>query len=257
MVRLATSHRRQRRRSRQHAALDTVARVAAWKLGLDGSDPTGTTTLTEGVKDGNFAYGSPVTCKTISGHRDANSTACPGLIYDKLPAIRTTADQWTKPADLTSTSVTGATKVNSTSYTKGTVTLGWRPAALSVRTGTVSSTKIPVNLPIGGADRQTHHDVRQALRLRRWPLRGHRRHAGVRRPLPAGPVDAGLEHQHPPHRQNQGRRNLRPPHDRPRRPRLHGLSEQEDRSPQTGPAPGPGPRLRICDLSSYGASCRG
>jgi hypothetical protein len=120
----------------------TVARVAAWKLGLDGSDPT----LTEGVKDGNFAYGSPVTCETISGHRDANGTACPGLIYEKLPAIRTTADQWTKPADLTSTSLTGATKVNSTSYTKGTVTLGWRPAGLSVQTGTVSSTKIPVSL---------------------------------------------------------------------------------------------------------------
>jgi hypothetical protein len=112
-------------------ALDTVARVAAWKLGLDGGDPTGTTTLTEGVKDGNFPYGSSVTFKTISGHRDANSTACPGLIYDKLATIRTAAAQWTKPADLTSTSLTGATKVNSTYYAKGTVTLGWRAAAVT------------------------------------------------------------------------------------------------------------------------------
>jgi hypothetical protein len=113
------------------AALDTVARVAAWKLGLDGGDPTATTTLTEGVKDGNFPYGSSVTFKTISGHRDANSTACPGLIYDKLATIRTAAAQWTKPADLTSTSLTGATKENSTYYTKGTVTLGWHAAAVT------------------------------------------------------------------------------------------------------------------------------
>jgi hypothetical protein len=112
-------------------ALDTVARVAAWKLGLSGGDPTGTNTLTEGVKDGNFPYGSAVTFKTISGHRDANSTACPGLIYDKLAVIRTTAAQWTTPADLTSTSLTGANKVGSSYYTKGTVTLGWRPAAVS------------------------------------------------------------------------------------------------------------------------------
>ena len=114
------------------AALDTVARVAAWKLGLDGGDPTGTTTLTEGVKDGNFPYGSSVTFKVISGHRNANSTACPGqLLYDKLPAIRAAAAQWTKPADLTSTSLTGATKVNSTYYTKGAVTLGWHAAAVT------------------------------------------------------------------------------------------------------------------------------
>jgi uncharacterized protein with LGFP repeats len=201
-------------------ALDTVARVAAWKLGFEGGNPTGSTTLTEGVKDGNFPYGSSVTFKTISGHRNANSTACPGdALYAKLAAIRTAAGQWTTPADLTSTSVTGATKVNSTYYTKGTITLGWRaaavtrytlldngtaiahpaasalsvtttlhagthqlqvvadningttakspvfpvvadsakpafssPAALSVRTGTVSSTKIPVSLKWKVAD---------------------------------------------------------------------------------------------------------
>ena len=114
------------------AALNTVAKVAAWKLGLNGGDPTGTTTLTEGVKDGNFPYESSVTFKTISGHRNANSTACPGqLLYDKLPAIRTAAAQWTKPADLTSTSLSGATKVNSTYYTKGTLTLGWHAAAVT------------------------------------------------------------------------------------------------------------------------------
>ncbi|GLY79658.1 hypothetical protein Airi01_079250 [Actinoallomurus iriomotensis] len=114
------------------AALDTVAKVAAWKLGLSGGDPTGATTLTEGVKDGNFPYESAVTFKTISGHRDANSTACPGsLLYARLGAIRTAAAQWTTPADLSAASLTGATKVNTTYYTKGTVTLGWRPGAVS------------------------------------------------------------------------------------------------------------------------------
>ncbi|MBO0847806.1 MAG: peptidoglycan recognition protein, partial [Nocardioides sp.] len=114
------------------AALDTVAKVAAWKLGLDGRDPSGSTTLTEGVKDGNFPYGSAVTFKAISGHRDANSTACPGaLLYGKLSAIRTAATQWTEAADLSTTSLTGATKVNTTYYTKGTVTLGWHAAAVT------------------------------------------------------------------------------------------------------------------------------
>jgi hypothetical protein len=210
------------------SALDTVTRVAAWKLGLDGGNPNGTTTLTEGVKDGNFTYGSAVPFKTISGHRDANSTACPGdKLYAKLGTIRTAASQWTAPANLASTSITGATKVNSTYYTKGTVTLGWRaaavtgytlldngtaiahpaasalsatttlhtgthqlqvladnidgttgkspvfpviadtakpvfsgPAALSVRTGTVSSTKIPVSLKWKATDDRSLQSVK-------------------------------------------------------------------------------------------------
>jgi uncharacterized protein with LGFP repeats len=114
------------------AALDTVARVAAWKLGLTGADPTGTTTLVEGAPDGNFTYHSNVTFHTISGHRDANSTECPGqFLYDELGSIRAAAAQWMRPANLASVLLSGATAVNGTYYTKSTVTLSWPAAGVS------------------------------------------------------------------------------------------------------------------------------
>ncbi|GII56795.1 hypothetical protein Pth03_51840 [Planotetraspora thailandica] len=108
------------------AAVSAVARLAAWKLGLNHVDPTGKTTMTNsGVK----------TFFNISGHRDGFATACPGQkLYDLLPSIRTTAKQWVSPATSVSlSSISGSTKVGSTFYTKGTVTLGWasKTAAIS------------------------------------------------------------------------------------------------------------------------------
>ncbi|HEU5160066.1 MAG TPA: peptidoglycan recognition protein [Streptosporangiaceae bacterium] len=114
-------------------ALDSVAKIAAWKLGLHGGDPAGTTTLTERATDGKYPYGTDVTFHTIAGHRDGFATECPGdLLYGKLGAIRTAAKAWTTPlTSLTPTGLGGTTKVGSTYYTKGSVTFTWRPAAVS------------------------------------------------------------------------------------------------------------------------------
>ncbi|GAA4889180.1 FG-GAP-like repeat-containing protein [Streptomyces coeruleoprunus] len=74
------------------AALQSAARVAAWKLGQYGGDPQGTVTLTAQGNTGKYTTGQQATMKVISGHRDAFATACPGKnLYAKLPAIRTYA----------------------------------------------------------------------------------------------------------------------------------------------------------------------
>ncbi|GGT57259.1 FG-GAP-like repeat-containing protein [Streptomyces purpureus] len=73
------------------AALESAARVAAYKLGQYGVSPTAKVTLTriETNPDGTTSEGADVTFNTISGHRDAFATACPGVnLYNKLAAIR-------------------------------------------------------------------------------------------------------------------------------------------------------------------------
>ncbi|MER5212224.1 FG-GAP-like repeat-containing protein [Streptomyces sp. NPDC002838] len=71
------------------AALESVARVAAWKLGQYGGDPKGTVTLTAKGDTGVFDNGQQATLNVISGHRDAYATACPGAnLYSKLGEIR-------------------------------------------------------------------------------------------------------------------------------------------------------------------------
>lgn len=71
------------------AAVDAVARLTAWKLGLFGADPRGKTTLRSG--GGNlYAKGSNVSLNVISGHRDGFATECPGRhLYSQLPPTRT------------------------------------------------------------------------------------------------------------------------------------------------------------------------
>ncbi|WP_254878526.1 peptidoglycan recognition protein [Streptomyces sp. NA04227] len=72
-------------------ALDALKKLTAWKLGLHGADPAGTTELVSG--GGNrFPKGQKVKLKVISGHRDGFSTECPGeKLYEKLDEIRTGA----------------------------------------------------------------------------------------------------------------------------------------------------------------------
>ncbi|GGV81889.1 hypothetical protein GCM10010499_46910 [Streptomyces thermoviolaceus subsp. apingens] len=73
------------------AAVDAVARLAAWKLGLYGADPRGHTYLTSG--GGNLHQkGKKVRLHVISGHRDGFATECPGgRLYGELGTIRTAA----------------------------------------------------------------------------------------------------------------------------------------------------------------------
>ncbi|GAA4805893.1 N-acetylmuramoyl-L-alanine amidase [Streptomyces ziwulingensis] len=74
------------------AALDSIARVVAWKFGMYGIDPTGKVTLTSGSakgQDGNLVEkGASVTLPRVFGHRDTNATLCPGKnLYPKLSRI--------------------------------------------------------------------------------------------------------------------------------------------------------------------------
>jgi hypothetical protein len=71
---------------------DALAQLLAWKLTLHGVDIPGTTTVTvttTGAPYSRFRAGARVQLNRISGHRDADSTACPGSgMYRQLPRLR-------------------------------------------------------------------------------------------------------------------------------------------------------------------------
>ncbi|MFK4103600.1 N-acetylmuramoyl-L-alanine amidase [Streptomyces sp. NPDC019531] len=73
------------------AVTKAVARLTAWKLGLHGVNPKGTTYLKSG--GGNlYPKGKKVRLNVISGHRDGFATECPGRqLYRKLGSTRSTA----------------------------------------------------------------------------------------------------------------------------------------------------------------------
>ncbi|MEU3377956.1 N-acetylmuramoyl-L-alanine amidase [Streptomyces caelestis] len=82
------------------AVRESVAKVAAWKLGLYGIDPTGTVVLTAGADNGKYTAGQKATLHRISGHRDGYPTECPGQhLYDDLPEIRTLAGAAAQPEE--------------------------------------------------------------------------------------------------------------------------------------------------------------
>src|SRR4051812_42473865 len=70
--------------------LDAIARLIRWKLPLHGAPTQGTTTLTSGGGSLNrYKSGTPVTLNRVSGHRDGDSTECPGnAMYAQLPDLR-------------------------------------------------------------------------------------------------------------------------------------------------------------------------
>jgi hypothetical protein len=71
------------------ATLDSLAKLAAWKLSMYGRDPQGWTQVTSEGSD-KFPSGRVVTLPVIDGHRDTNDTACPGgNLYAQLGALRT------------------------------------------------------------------------------------------------------------------------------------------------------------------------
>ncbi|MFF1718927.1 peptidoglycan recognition protein family protein [Streptomyces sviceus] len=120
-----------------NAALTSVARIAAWKLGQYGVDPDSTVQLTAGATQKNlagtsFTAGSDYTFNRISGHRDGYATECPGTsLYAQLPTIRAWAAGPVQGLKLTS--LTGATLSGSTYWTKGAITAKWSattPASL-------------------------------------------------------------------------------------------------------------------------------
>ncbi|WP_432180013.1 FG-GAP-like repeat-containing protein [Streptomyces sp. NBC_00063] len=79
---------------------DSIARLAAWKLGLYGINPAGSVVMAAGADNGKFTAGQLVTMNRISGHRDGYPTECPGNnLYGDLPAIRTLATSENTPAE--------------------------------------------------------------------------------------------------------------------------------------------------------------
>ncbi|MGW1874762.1 N-acetylmuramoyl-L-alanine amidase [Streptomyces sp. NPDC001975] len=111
------------------AALASIARLAAWKLGQYGADPATTVKLTAGATQTNFfgttfTAGTSYTFNRISGHRDGYNTQCPGnSLYPQLPTIRAWASGPVQGLKLTSLS--GASLSGSTYYTKGAITAKW------------------------------------------------------------------------------------------------------------------------------------
>ncbi|MFB7736501.1 N-acetylmuramoyl-L-alanine amidase [Streptomyces sp. NPDC056112] len=121
------------------AALTSVARIAAWKLGQYGVDPAGTATLTAGDSGRSYAgktwaKGAKLSLPAIHGHRDGFNTQCPGnAYYAKLPTVRAWAAG--PVTGLTIKSVTGAGLSGTTYYTKAAITVNWAATTPSALVG--------------------------------------------------------------------------------------------------------------------------
>ena len=76
------------------ASLQAVGQLLAWKFSLNGVDPGGTNVMTSGDSGSRWPAGTRVTLNNISGHKDANYTDCPALLYNFLPQIRSIARAW-------------------------------------------------------------------------------------------------------------------------------------------------------------------
>ncbi|MFE7510483.1 peptidoglycan recognition protein [Streptomyces sp. NPDC057540] len=76
------------------AVVTAVARLTAWKLGLHGVNPKGTSKLVSG--GGNlYKKGTTVRFNSIAGHRDGFATECPGArLYGKLGTARTSSAKY-------------------------------------------------------------------------------------------------------------------------------------------------------------------
>jgi hypothetical protein len=72
------------------AALNSMAQLIRWKLPLTGAPTSGTTQLVSaGGASNRYPAGTTVTLDRVSGHRDVDSTDCPGgILYTQLPTLR-------------------------------------------------------------------------------------------------------------------------------------------------------------------------
>jgi hypothetical protein len=105
------------------AAQDTIAQLAAYKLGQYGNDPAGDVTLVSG-ESLKFRTGQSVVMKRISGHRDAAPTECPGDgLYNQLGSIRRAAAGAVQ--GLKVTGLAGSRQVGTNYLVRSTVTVNW------------------------------------------------------------------------------------------------------------------------------------
>ena len=79
--------------------MDALARLIGWKLTLHGVPVQGQVTVTSaGGESNRYRSGTPVTLERISGHRDGDSTSCPGeVLYGQLADLRVRAARYTSP----------------------------------------------------------------------------------------------------------------------------------------------------------------
>jgi hypothetical protein len=120
------------------AAQQALTRVLGWKLSLAGVPATGTIArVSSGGDENRWSSGTRVDFSRVSGHRDADSTDCPGgAFYALLPRLRTqtaaldriTSDQ------LTSSPVGGVLAQRGPAYLTGRLTRagGRRPVGASL-----------------------------------------------------------------------------------------------------------------------------
>ncbi len=85
------------------ATFEALAAFIAWKLSVHDVPPEGkVTVVSSGGATSRFASGTRATLSRISGHRDANGTACPGSsLYAQLPALRARVVELGGPSPLT------------------------------------------------------------------------------------------------------------------------------------------------------------
>jgi N-acetylmuramoyl-L-alanine amidase len=81
------------------AGMTALARVIGWKLSLHGVPVKGSVTvISAGGESNRHAAGTEVTLDRVSGHRDGDSTSCPGdTLYAQLPALRRKAAGYASP----------------------------------------------------------------------------------------------------------------------------------------------------------------
>ena len=98
-------------------AIAAMARLIRWKLPLHGVPTDGEVTLVSaGGGSSRYPAGAAVTVPRILGHRDTNSTACPGsALYDQLEELRAQA-AGALPGTTTPTRLTAAPASTRTRY---------------------------------------------------------------------------------------------------------------------------------------------
>jgi hypothetical protein len=81
------------------AGLEALAHLIGWKLSLHGVPTEGTVVVSSrGGPTNRYPSGTPVTLERIPGHRDGDSTSCPGdALYAQLPDLRARATRYSGP----------------------------------------------------------------------------------------------------------------------------------------------------------------
>ncbi len=81
------------------AGMEALAHLIGWKLSLHGVPVQGQVVVTSAGGSANrYPSGTPVTLERICGHRDGDSTSCPGnVLYTQLPDLRARAARYAGP----------------------------------------------------------------------------------------------------------------------------------------------------------------